>query len=148
MKTITTIALLAAVLAGCGGGKQRREERQAERRDDAHDKRVEDRTGWEKLGERTVHGKADRDVIPVGGKEGRFTRIMLVVEHSALEMDDVEVTFGDGSSFSPKTRLVFGENTRSRVIDLEGGERVIKKVAFRYGNLPGGGRAQVELWAK
>jgi hypothetical protein len=34
------------------------------------------------------------------------------------------------------------------VIDLPGGARSIKKVEFRYGNLPGGGRAQLELWAR
>lgn len=142
----------AALLPACGGGghhnRAPRTEVAAERRDDAADRRVEDRTGWEKLGERMVDGKADRDVIAVTRAEGRFTRVMLVAEHSALEMFDVDVTFGDGEHFSPGTRLVFGENTRSRVIDLPGGERVIRKVEFRYGNLPGGGRAQIELWAR
>ncbi len=151
MKTNGTVALVAGVLllAGCGGGGHHREERRQERRDDARDAKVEDRTGWDKLGEKWVHhGKVDHDTIAVGGKEGRHTRMMLVVEHSALEMFDVEVTFGDGETFSPKTRLVFGENTRSRVIDLPGGARVIRKVQFKYSNLPGGGKAQVELWAK
>lgn len=119
-----------------------------ERRDDASDRRVEDRTGWDKLGERMVDGKVDRDVIQVGRADGRFSRVMLVVEHSALELLDVEITFGDGSKHSPGTRLVFGKDTRSRVIDLPGDRRVIKQVSFRYANLPGGGRAQVELWAK
>jgi len=122
--------------------------RQEEKKDDAHDKKVEDRTGWDKLGERMVDGKVDRDTIPVGRADGKFSRIMLVVEHSALEMFDVEVVFGDGSKFSPATRLVFEKNTTSRVIDLPGDKRVIKHVTFKYGNLPGGGRAQVELWAK
>jgi hypothetical protein len=40
----------------------------------------------------------------------------------------------------------FAPNTKTRVIDLPGGARVIRRVEFRYGNLPGGGRAQVELW--
>ncbi len=119
-----------------------------ERRDDANDKRVEDRTGWDKLGERMVDGKVDRDVIAVGKADGRFSRLMLVVEHSALEMFDVEVFFGDGSKFSPPTRLVFGKDSASRVIDLPGDKRVVTKVAFKYGNLPGGGRAQIELWGK
>ena len=30
--------------------------RQEEKKDDAHDKKVEDRTGWDKLGERMVDG--------------------------------------------------------------------------------------------
>lgn len=123
-------------------------ERAAERRDDRADARVEDRTGWNKLGECAVDGKGDKDKIHVGLRDGSFTRMMLVVEHSALEMWDVEVQFGDGSKWSPQTRLVFGQSSRSRVIDLPGAARFIKKVEFRYGNLPGGGRAQVELWAR
>jgi hypothetical protein len=73
---------------------------------------------------------------------------MIVVEHSALEMYDVVVTFGDGTRFSPPTRHVFSPDTRSHVIDLPGSQRIIRSVEFRYGNLPGGGRAQAELWAQ
>jgi hypothetical protein len=61
-------------------------------------------------------------------------------------MFDVVFEFGDGTTFSPNLRHVFGPGTQSRVIDLPGGARKIDKVHFRYGNLPGGGRAQVEVW--
>lgn len=149
----------AMLLSACGGGNRQRRnnppppppprnEMAQERRDDVNDARIEDRTGWDKLGERMVDGKVDRDTIGVTRAEGRFTRVMVVVEHSALEMYDVDITFGDGEHFSPGTRYIFGKDTRSRVIDLPGGARVIRKVEFRYGNLPGGGRAQIELWAK
>lgn len=146
------VALLGLAVVGCGGGGGRRSrvahERAIERQDDRADAKFEQRTGWEKLGERIVNGGADRDVIPVGRAEGKFTKINLVVEHSSLEMFDVVVRFGDGTDFSPNVRHVFGENTRSRVIDLPGGQRVIRAVEFRYGNLAGGGRAQIELWAQ
>lgn len=146
------VALLGLAVVGCGGGGGRRSrvahERAIERQDDRADAKFEKLTGWEKLGERIVNGGADRDVIPVGRAEGKFTKINLVVEHSSLEMFDVVVRFGDGTDFSPNVRHVFGENTRSRVIDLPGGQRVIRAVEFRYGNLAGGGRAQIELWAQ
>lgn len=106
------------------------------------------RGDWVRLGERWVDGTHDRDVIPVGAREGRYHQIMFVVEHSALEMYDVIVTFGDGERFSPPTRHVFSAETRSRVIDLPGNARVIRSVEFRYGNLPGGGKARLELLAK
>jgi hypothetical protein len=122
--------------------------RAVERRDDVHDARVEAMTGWDKLGERWVHGGGDRDVIHVGRDDGRFRSIRLKAEHSALELYDVEVVFGDGTRFSPGTRLVFGQGSWSRDIDLPGGDRVIRRVEFRYGNLPGGGRAQLELWGR
>lgn len=117
-------------------------------RDDDRSDRMFDRSSdWDKLGERWVQGAVDRDVIAVkkAGKR-KFVAIAIVVEHSALEMFDVVVHFGDGTSFSPPTRMVFGQNSASRVIDLPGGARHIKRVEFRYGNLPGGGKAQVELW--
>lgn len=153
------IAFLCLSLIACGRRHRddpppRRDEpapmeaRPTERADDRRDARAEAATRWEKLGERAVHGKADRDVILVGARDGTFQQLKLVVEHSALEMFDVQVTFGDGETFSPGTRLVFGRNGTSRVIDLPGRRRVIRRVEFRYGNLPGGGRAQVELWAK
>ncbi len=120
-----------------------------ERRDDRHDRAVDARSGWDKLGERLVnYGKVDRDMIDVGARDGRFTKVMLVVEHSALEVFDVDLVFADGDHFSPATRFVFGKGETTRVIDLPGGARVIRKATFRYGNLPGGGRATVELWAK
>lgn len=116
-------------------------------RDDDRSDRMFDRSSdWDKLGERWVNGGVDRDVIKVGKHKKRFRAIAIVVEHSALEMFDVVVTFGDGTTFSPPTRVIFGQNSASRVIDLPGDARVIKKVEFRYGNLPGGGKAQVELW--
>ena len=103
---------------------------------------------WVKLGERWVDGGHDRDVIAVGAREGTYRRAMIVVDHSALEMFEVVFTFGDGTRFSPQTRHVFSADTRSHVIDLPGTDRVIRTVEFRYGNLPGGGRAQAELWAQ
>ena len=101
-----------------------------------------------KLGERTVNGKLDKDTIEVGAEDGLFTAIEVKVDGSALEMFDIKVVFGNGESFSPNTRLVFSKDTMSRLIDLPGNKRVIKRVEFRYGNLPGGGNAHVQLWGK
>jgi len=103
---------------------------------------------WKKLGERSVGGKFDKDVIQVGADDGLFTAIQVKVEGSALEMYDIKVVFGSGEPFSPNTRLVFGKDSWTRVIDLPGDKRVIKRVEFKYGNLPGGGNARVELWGK
>ncbi|MBS2013723.1 MAG: hypothetical protein JST00_12600 [Deltaproteobacteria bacterium] len=104
--------------------------------------------GWERLGARTVEGRNDRDVIHVGRDDGRFSAIEIRVDGSALVMEDIKVVFGNGDVFEPKTRLVFHKDSRSRVIDLPGDRRVIRRVEFRYGNLPGGGRAQVELFGR
>jgi len=145
MKSLVLL-VIGALCLGCGGG--RRGERRQEVRDDRRDRRVEAMTGWNKLGERWVDGAADHDTILVTAAEGRFRQIQIVVEHSALEMWGLKVTFGNGTTFEPDTRLVFGKDSASRVIDLPGEARFIRQVEFMYGNLPGGGKAQIELWAK
>lgn len=105
-----------------------------------------DNKGWEKLGEREVDRKVDRDRIEVGRHEGTFTKLTLNVESSDLELLDFEITFANGEKFNPKVRHVFKQNARTRVIDLPGDERVIKTIDLKYKNLPGGGKAKVEVW--
>jgi hypothetical protein len=140
----TRTALLLITIGGTVACAHRQPERRVARRAAA----VESAGDWQRLGEQRVDGTHDRDVIAVGAREGAFRHLMIVVEDSAVELEDVVVNFTDGSRFSPDTRLVFGANSRSGMIDLPGAKRVIRNVAFRYGNLPGGGRAHVQLWAK
>ncbi len=145
---VCLVSLAVGACGGAQGGAPRSGLSSDERRDRREDARPEALVGWTKLGERWVTGAVDHDTIAVGAAEGTYSRILLRVEHSALEMFDVVVTFGDGSSFSPPTRHVFNPGTNSHTIDLPGNRRVIRRVDFRYGNLPGGGRAQLELWAR
>jgi hypothetical protein len=143
-----TVLLLITIGGSVACAHNRRETRRAPVVEARRTPAVESRADWQRLGERQVDGTRDRDVITVGRREGTFQKLMIVVEDSAVEMQDVVVNFTDGSHFSPSTRLVFGPDSRSGMIDLPGNKRTIRDVAFRYGNLPGGGRAQVELWAK
>ncbi len=103
-------------------------------------------TGWESLGTLAVKGKRDRDSLKVGRKDGRFTKLTIVVHDSDLEMYDIVIKFANGEKMSPSTRLVFKEGSRTAVIDLPGEKRYIKKIEFLYGNLPGGGAAKVEVF--
>jgi len=105
-----------------------------------------DSSGWVKLGQREVNGRVDHDTIEVGRYEGKFTKLTLYVEKSDLELLDLEVTFGNGQRWHPSVQHVFREGSRTRVIDLPGDDRVIKNINLRYKNLPGGGRAAVEVW--
>ncbi len=108
---------------------------------------VWDNRGWVMLGESTVNGNVDRDKVKIGNAAGTFSRLTFVVLDSDLEMDDVAVNFvGGGKAFSPNIRQAFRENTRTRVIDLPGAARSLASVQFRYRNLPGGGRARVQVW--
>ncbi len=103
---------------------------------------------WELLGSRQVNFAVDRDVIPVTAREGVFRAIKLEVEDGNLEMYDIKVVFGNGEVFSPETRLVFRENSRSRTIDLPGNRRVITRVEFFYRSRARRGKATVRLYGK
>ncbi len=151
--TTLTLLTLAAPLAVPGDvdaqrGRQGRETRREERIDDRQDRVAEAMTGWTRLGERWVQHGADHDTIVVGARDGAFRQVAVRVEHSSLQVFDITITFGDGTTFSPPTRLIFTPETATRTIDLPGDARFIRRVDFRYANLPGGGRAQVELWAR
>lgn len=116
-----------------------------ERVDRPNDRAFDRNSQWDKLGERWVNGRIDRDVIPVHRRE-RYSKIKIVVEHSSMELHDVVIHFGNGEVYSPGARLIFGEGSVSREIDLPGGLRHIERIELVSGNLPGGGRAQVEVW--
>jgi len=107
-----------------------------------------DSHGWTMLGERQVNGRGDHDRIEVGRGQGKFSRLTLVVLDSDLEMIDFEIKFAKGPSWHPAVSHVFREGQRSHVIDFPGDERTIKFIDFRYRNLPGGGRARVQVWAR
>lgn len=105
--------------------------------------------GWQKLGERTVTGGGvDHDVIYVGRSDGQYSAVMIKAERSAFELYELVVTFGDGTTYRPQIRQTFGRGQTSHAIDLPGGRRAIQRVDFRYKDLPGGGRAQLELWGR
>jgi len=106
-----------------------------------------DSAGWTRVGAAMVNGGRDRDVVELSD-QGPYTALTFVATGSDVEIFDIVVTFGNKEKFSPPTRLVFKEGSRSRAIDLPGKKRKIKNVALRYGNLPGGGMASVEIWAR
>ena len=107
-----------------------------------------DSRGWVMLGERTVNGRFDHDRIEVGRHEGKFEKLTVVVLDSDLEMLDFEIKFAKGAPWHPGLKQLFKEGERTRVIDFPGDERAIKFIDFKYRNLPGGGRAKVQVWAK
>jgi hypothetical protein len=109
--------------------------------------RVEwDQRGWTLLGERQVSGRVDRDRIDVGRQEGKFSKLTLVALDSDLELIDFEVKFRRGEPWHPETKHYFREGQRTRVIDLPGDDRTIQYIDFKYRNLPGGGRAKLQVW--
>jgi hypothetical protein len=110
---------------------------------------VLDMRGWDLLGRRQVNFQADHDVIVVTGARGDFSRLLMVVRDNPVEIFDIKITFGNNETWSPATRLIFGEGTMSRIVDLPGARRVIRRIDFFYKSLrTGSERAEVEVWGR
>jgi hypothetical protein len=108
-----------------------------------------DSRGWTMLGEQTVNSnREDTDKIRVSRWDNKFRRLTVVVLDSDLELIDLSVKLAHGAPFHPEVNAFFREGTRTKVIDLPGDQRAIQWIEFKYRNLPGGGRARVQVWAK
>jgi hypothetical protein len=108
-----------------------------------------DSNGWQMLGERSVAHRFDHDTIEVGAYKGRFNKLTMYVVDNELELFDIDVKFGNGEHFHPaESKFFFKEGQRTRIIDLPGDDRVIRKIDLRYKSDPGESKAHVQVWAK
>lgn len=86
----------------------------------------------EKLGEKLVNFRAEKDTILVTAKEGRFRAILFKVTDNDVEIFKVIVTYSNGDKDDIPVKWIFKEGDRSRLINLEGNKRFIKKITFYY----------------
>ncbi len=104
--------------------------------------------GWELLGSRQVSFAVDRDVLDVGLREGTFDAIRIEVDGGILEMFNLRLTFGNGDTWSPNTRVSFRPGSWTRVIDVPGPARFIRKIEFWYRSRLRRGQATVRVFGR
>ncbi|MGE0431728.1 MAG: hypothetical protein AB7K09_06625 [Planctomycetota bacterium] len=92
----------------------------------------DDIEGWEVLGKKRVGFGQDKDVITVTGARGDFTKVAVLVEENDIEVTAMKISFRNGETFDVPLRETFKAGTRSREIDLPGGDRIIQAVGFNY----------------
>lgn len=110
---------------------------------------AQQRGDWVKLGMKKVDYKLDRDVIPVGIKEGSFNKLRVRVTGAPLNMHKMVVKYGNGSSEELALRHNFAKGSATRVIDLKGGNRIITQIVFWYDSKNAANRrATVHVWGK
>ena len=105
---------------------------------------------WEKLGQRKVNHRLDRDEIMVTAKEGRFSAVKLKVRKGSINMHKMVIHFRDGSKQKVDLRHNIPAGGETRVIQLKGKKkRIIKKVAFWYDTKGlANKKAVVNLWGR
>jgi hypothetical protein len=102
---------------------------------------------WTLLGSRNVTDRADHDTIVVTGAKGTFTAVKFEVQRHAVDFHRVVVHFGNGADQNLELRNTIPAGGETRVIDIEGTNRVIRSIDFWYDakTLGRGGRAVVRV---
>jgi hypothetical protein len=103
---------------------------------------------WEKLGQRKVDRRVDRDEIAVTARDGRFSKLKIGVRGSAINMHRCVIHFANGGKQEVNIRKNIPAGSATRVIDINGGKRVIKKVVFWYDTKGLQNKATVVLWGR
>lgn len=103
----------------------------------------------ELLGSQRIGFSVDRDVLRVGRREGRFSRIALRALDNDIEILDMKVFYGRGGPPDDiRFRRILRAGERTEAIDLRGGEpRVIDRIEFVYRARPNfRGAATLEVY--
>ena len=105
------------------------------------------RTEWRFIADKWVNYGVDRDAIVFGDLKDDFRQIKLRVTDAPLRMYDMKIYFDNGSVQDVALKSLFRQGDESRVIDLVGGMRHLRKIEFWY-ETKGvrKGKARVAVW--
>ena len=108
---------------------------------------ISDKTGWHKIGETTVNFKTETDEILVLGAD-RFLSVKIKVTDAPIHLVSFVIYFKGGNHQNVKIGKNIKTPGETRMVQLRGGERSIKKITFVYKTISNNKnkRAHVELW--
>jgi hypothetical protein len=104
---------------------------------------------WRYLGDKSVGFGVDRDVLHFSNWGDNVRQLKIKVTDGPLQMYSMVVHFDNGGTQNVELRNRFSQGSWSRVIDLDGGLRSLKKIEFVYetkGFLKG--KSRVAVWGK
>jgi hypothetical protein len=105
---------------------------------------------WALLGERNVTDKNEHDTIVVTAGRGSFTAVRFDVMRHAVDFHRAVIHFANGDDQKLDLRATIPAGASSRVIDIEGANRVIKSIDFWYDakTLGRGGSATIRIMGR
>jgi hypothetical protein len=105
---------------------------------------------WKLLGTRTVNWAVDHDEVVVTGFEGDFKAIQFKVFRAPVHFRSVKVHYRNGGVQDIDLRELIPAGGQSRVVDLNGAERIITRISFWYDTAKpsGRGRALIKVYGK
>ncbi len=87
---------------------------------------------WRLLGTTHADLGADHDAIIVSGPFDNFRKLKFKVTDAAIDMMRFTVTYDNGQVERIDTRFTIPQGGESRIIDLAGGSRSLRRVDFWY----------------
>lgn len=108
---------------------------------------TDSKAGWHKIAETSADLKMDKDEIVVLGAD-HFKSIRLKVLDEPLEVSNISVIYENGQKQDIEVRRLIKAGGKTRVIDLDGRDRAIKKILLMYKSVPNAAhdKAHVEIW--
>jgi hypothetical protein len=103
---------------------------------------------WTTLGTREVNLHVDHDTMMLGYDAGRFRKIRFHVSGAPIHLYDIRVTFGDGEVQTLNFDEHIPAGSYSRSFDLQGWERVIRRIDLVYKKSHSGGMALMTLYGQ
>lgn len=108
-----------------------------------------DKGRWKLLGSQQVGFGVDKDIIRVGGGEGSFKELVLVVHKNDIYLHKMTVVFGNGERQEMRIEDTLRDGERTRGLDLQGRARVIRHIELIYKSRPSfKGQAIVEVYGE
>jgi len=103
---------------------------------------------WVLIGERKVSFLIDHDVIQATGNDNS-SKLKVKVKDGPVHIIDMDVYFENGDKFDVALKQKIPKGGESRVIDLPGGSRNVRKIEFWY-ETKGfrKGRGTVQVWGQ
>ncbi len=105
---------------------------------------------WQKLGSKTVKLRAEQDTLLVGAHEGHFDKIKIKVRKNGIHFIDIKVHYANGAIEDFKVKGFIEKGGETRSIDLNGRNRVIKKIVMKYKSNTHNkkGKSLIEVWGR
>jgi len=104
---------------------------------------------WTKVGDRTVGFVADHDEILVTAWKGTYRKVKFACNKAPIHLHNIKIVYGNGEFTNIKVGRRIAAGTESRVFDLPGGKRIIKKIKFNYKSIPTfKGKAHIVAYAR
>ena len=104
---------------------------------------------WKFIGDKSVRFGVDRDVIHCGNANDDFRQVKLKVTDGPVKILDMKIYFDNDEVQDVSIRKHIRQGDESRLIDLTGGLRHLKKIEFWYETKGfARGRSRVAVWGR